>query len=217
MRRIWKENEIMKKLSAPAMPEELTEETFNQEFTEGAAALFFCDETRDRELTGSRFDECSFRNITFHHEMSRTLFADCIFDHCDFSNCDFNESVFRRCVFRSCRMTGTDFSWSRFNDAELTGCEASYANFSCSKFKVCRFSEVRCNESSFLSCTFDNMQIEQCGFVSAEFNDTKLKGLDFSDSDISDITVGLNELKGVTLNEEQALACARLLGIIVKR
>lgn len=207
----------MKKISVPVMPYELKEESFGTEFTDGnAAALFFADETGERELSGFRFDECRFRNITFHPEMDRCLFADCIFERCDFSNCSFNETVFRRCQFKSCRMTGTDFSWSRFNDVSMTGCESSYANYSRAKFKVCALEECRFTEASFNSCTFEDLRISRCGFVSAEMMETKLKGLDLSDSDISGIMTGLNELKGVTLNEQQALACAKMIGIIVR-
>ena len=67
-----------------------------------------------------------------------------------------------------------------------------------------------------MECTFDDVRIGRCSFAQAEFTNSRLKGLDFSESDISGITVGINELKGAVMNTEQAVACARLMGIVVK-
>ena len=61
-------------------------------------ALFFCDETSQKKLSGHSFFECGFKNVVFEGSHRGCLFADCVFDHCDFSNCDCHEAVFRRWV-----------------------------------------------------------------------------------------------------------------------
>ena len=65
-------------------------------------------------------------------------------------------------------------------------------------------------------CKIDNMATEECDFKRAEFYDTKLKNLDFTRCNISNIVVEANDIKGVIVNEEQAIAFAKLLGIVVK-
>ena len=43
-----------------------------------------------------------------------------------------------------------------------------------------------------------------------------LKGIDFSDSEIDGIGVLAQDIKGMTVNEYQAMGLAKLLGIIIK-
>lgn len=176
----------------------------------------FQQEVSDRDLSFHEFYECTFTGISFTGRCSGDLFADAVFDHCDFSNADFEETVVRRAVFRGCRMTGTNFMRSTMEDAVFDGCTCSYANFSGSRFKRCGFHETQYRESSFSSCRFNMVRFQECDFTAAEFLDTKLMGLDFSDSRIDGILVTGDNLKGVTVNEEQALAFAKLLGIRIR-
>lgn len=43
-----------------------------------------------------------------------------------------------------------------------------------------------------------------------------LKGMDFSDSEIDGIGVMCEDIKGLAVNEYQAMGLAKLLGIIIK-
>lgn len=61
-----------------------------------------------------------------------------------------------------------------------------------------------------------HMDIDSCDFTGAEFYAATMKGLDFSTSRIDGILVSANDLRGVIVNEEQAVACAKLFGIVVK-
>jgi uncharacterized protein YjbI with pentapeptide repeats len=67
-----------------------------------------------------------------------------------------------------------------------------------------------------MSCSFEDVRVKRCRFINADFNDTKLKDMDFSDSDISGISLNVQNLKGAVMNSSQALACTRLLGITIK-
>ena len=112
----------MKKLSAPSVISEPEKGSLSKGFSEyRTEALLFCDEVCERELSQQEFFECVFRNVTFQSECDNCMFVDCIFDHCDFSNADFHETVFRRCEMKMCRMTGTDFSYGRFQDVAMEG------------------------------------------------------------------------------------------------
>ena len=206
----------MKNMSAPDITYELEECSLSSVIdlrTDGAA---FADEECTQVFSDHSFFECTFTNITFTEKMRSCQFVDCIFDHCDLSNCDFRETVFRRVKMDTCRMMGTDFSDSRLQDVEMAGVQARYASFGGSKWKRCLLSDCVFVQSSLSYCEFDQTEISHCDFAEAELLGTKLKGLDFSDSRIDGFMIQADCLKGVTMNEEQALACAALLGIVVK-
>ncbi len=207
----------MKKLSAPSVISEPEKGTLSKGFSEyRTEALLFCDEVCERELSQQEFFECVFRNVTFQSDCDSCMFVDCIFDHCDFSNADFHETVFRRCEMKMCRMTGTDFSYGRFQDVLMEGCESSYANYACSKWRIASWKDMSFTEAGFMSCSFEDVRVKRCRFINADFNDTKLKDMVFSDSDISGISLNVQNLKGAVMNSSQALACTRLLGITIK-
>ncbi len=168
------------------------------------------------DLSYHEFHECRFEKLTFSTDGEGCLFADVIFDHCDLSNINFHEVVCRRVEFHNCRLTGIDFTRSTLEDVLFENCECSYANFSNSKCKRCSLQGTRFLEAGFSMCSFMHMEIDDCDFMGAELVDTSLRGMDFSNSRIDNILVSAEGLKGVIVNEVQAVACAKLLGIIVK-
>jgi uncharacterized protein YjbI with pentapeptide repeats len=56
----------------------------------------------------------------------------------------------------------------------------------------------------------------ECDLSRCEFTDTKLADTDLSDSEIGGILVKPADLRGVTVNRDQAVVFAALLGINVK-
>ncbi len=178
--------------------------------------LQFKDEECSQDLSDLEFHECTFTHVTFEADARGTLFADVIFDHCDFSNRDFEESVFRRVQFNHCRLTGIDLTRCTFEDVELKECEARYTSFGGSHFKRVLLEQCVLVQAGFSSCRFEQMELHDDDFTEAEFVETKLKDMDFSDCMFQGIMISPEDLKGVTLNEEQALMCVRLLGVNVK-
>ena len=177
--------------------------------------LLFTEEI-DGEVSYHEFHECRFDKLTFSAKGEGCLFADVIFDHCDLSNINFHEVVSRRVEFHNCRLTGIDFTRSTLEDVLFENCECSYANFSSATFKRCSLENTRFLEAGFSMCSFMHMEIDDCDFMGAELLDASLRGMDFSSSRIDNILVNAEGLKGVIVNEEQAVACAKLLGIIVQ-
>ncbi len=196
-----------------AEPETLQLKNLRGLRTDSAA---FSDEECTQPLFSHEFYECTFTDITFRGRMSGCLFADCIFDHCDFSNIDLSESVCRRVQFKACRMTGTEWVRSSFQDTEFSSCHCGYANFYGAKWKLCALTDSKFTEASLSESKFNDVRLSRCDFTKAEFALTSLKGMDFSDSVIDGFTVSPESLKGVIMNEEQALACAVLLGIRIR-
>ena len=71
--------------------------------------------------------------------------------------------------------------------------------------------KVGFNETVFSKTTFGN-----CNLDGAEIFRTSLELVDFSSSSIDNILIDEYSLKGLTVNETQALSLSKLLGIIIK-
>lgn len=207
----------MKKKIEPSFYEEcvpFSSSKMNKEYRQ--SNYLFENEKVDNALDYKEFFECKFIKVTFTNHIRRAMFTDVIFENCDFSNIDMRECVFRRVIFRKCRMTGVDLTQGTFEDVCIESSQGQYANFNSSKMKDCVLKDNVLVESGFSMCKLNELEIDSCDFSRAEFYDTRLKGLDFSTSEISGIILDINTLKGIIVNEEQAIACAKLLGIIVK-
>lgn len=158
------------------------------------------------------FMECVMDHAVFQGDGRTVLFADVVFDGCDLSNLNLDEAVFRRCEFKNCRMLGTSFIRAVFQDITMTGCVCDYANFSGSKWRLLSWQNCRFREASLNMCEVAGPVIAGCDFQSAEIAGTKLAGWDLSDSFIGSLAVRAEDLKGVTVNRDQAAALAGLFG-----
>ena len=67
------------------------------------------------------------------------------------------------------------------------------------------------NETVFSKVVFDN-----CNLDGAEISNTNMQLIDFSTCSINNLLIDRYSLNGLTVNSEQALSLAKLLGIIIK-
>ncbi len=176
----------------------------------------FAKQIVETEIFDTTFEECVFANCTFQDEIRSCMFNDVRFDHCDFSNLVMEENVFRRCVFEGCRLTGVNLSESRFQDVSICDSQAMYANFNGTHMKQVSLKNLMAAGASFSFIHAANLEISECDFSQCEFMETSLADWDFSSSRMDGVAVRVEDLKGVIVNEEQAIACAKLLGIVVK-
>lgn len=176
----------------------------------------FENETYEEDLSGREFYECTFKNIILTNKALQASFTDVIFDHCDFSNVDFEESSFRRVEFIHCRLTGAQFINATLKDVLIKESQCNYTNWNGSKMTQLELQDTIFTEGSFSLLEQKDVVVEHCDFTNCEFINTKLNGFDFSTSEISGITVTSEDLKGAIVNSDQAIVCAKLLGMIVK-
>ena len=113
-------------------------------------------------------------------------------------------------------MTGIDFSDCSFTDVTMHDSLALLANLNQTTWKIVEWKQMCFQETSFYNVKFKDINIKDCDFTSSEFNQTKLSGIDVSSSNIESIAAQPENLKGMIVNREQAVALAQLLGIIVK-
>lgn len=176
----------------------------------------FTGEEIAADISDESFFSCTFDNVIFTADQRGLLFTDVKFHHCDFSNIRLSETVMHRCVFDSCRFTGCDLSTSVFEDVICKDSILSYANFSGSKMNRFAIRDCQADHSAFSNCRFAHIFFQNTRFTEAEFLNTPLKDVDFSTCDIAGFSVNINQLRGAVMNEEQAAACAAMLGIRIK-
>lgn len=160
-------------------------------------------------------EECEFVHGTFEGNGRGSRFTDVIFRNCDFSAAVFDEAYFCRCLFENCRLSGTSLVRASFRDVTIRESVMDYANISASSLNSVRMEHCRLAEAAISMCTLKQTVFKECNLSRCELADTKLAGIDLSDCDISGIMVKPSDLKDVTVNRDQAVVFAALLGIHV--
>ncbi len=164
-----------------------------------------------------KIDGCKFTNCKFTHlDLEQMEWIDVIFDHCEFERVHLSSSTLCRVHFVGCRVSGLEITNSLIQDVLLQSSKGNYCNFSGSKIKDCAFTQSDFSSSSFVHCDWIHSCFDHCDLDDSEWVNTNLKGIDFSTSSISNILVSNDLLKGVIVNESQALEFVRILGLIIK-
>jgi uncharacterized protein YjbI with pentapeptide repeats len=106
-------------------------------------------------------------------------------------------------VFKQTKLSTSSFSYGLFSEASFDSCEI-----------------IDCDLSGALMSRSELKRtiLKDDKLVTAELFMTNMRGIDLSKCDISGIVLSreLSELRGVTVNFEQAADLAKLLGLIVK-
>lgn len=139
-----------------------------------------------------------------------------MFDHCEFDHVCLSDSTLCRVHFIGCRVSGLEMTNALIQDVLFQSTKGNYCNFSGSKLKDCAFTQSDFSFSSFVHCDWMHSSFDYCNLDDSEWLNTPLKGIDFSTSSISNILVSNDLLKGVIVNERQALEFVRILGIVIK-
>jgi uncharacterized protein YjbI with pentapeptide repeats len=205
-----------KEIDAPVIEQEPVMAQEKQIDGSRSDGLRFDHESWQIDHEGHAFYNCVFDHVTLSGSVRSALFVDCSFVHCDFSNASFQEAVMRRCRLSSCRLTGTDFSNGIFQDVLFLDCHLGYGNFSGTKLKWVKYDGCNMKESAFSLASQNHLFFTKCDLSGAEFLQMPLKEIDFSDDVIDGFSVNIECLRGAIMSQEQAAACARLLGIIVR-
>ena len=70
-------------------------------------------------------------------------------------------------------------------------------------------------EAQFFEVKAMNWKLDTVRLQDSQWIETPLKGLDFRQAELSGITVDPRFLPGAVITEEQAVAFARLLGLVI--
>lgn len=176
------------------------------EFENATLQLDFCEE----------FNGCRFMKVHFIGDFKKTIFVDCVFDHCDFSNVNLTESLFYRVHFENCKGTGSILRKSKLRYTRFSQCVFTLSDFSESSFEQVRFIDSNFSESAFQEVKQTGFVTEKVDFTQADFYETALSGMDVSGCRLDGIRLSPQRIKGLTVDFDQAVALAVLLGVKVK-
>ena len=149
------------------------------------------------------FDGCFFENIDFTKVSLKHLdLIDVTFDKCDLSNQNFDHQYLNRVQFKNCKLTGT--------------CQGRYSNLSSSQLLNVMFDHCDLQEASFYDANFKKIQFNETNLIQSELASLHHKGLDLSTCQIQGAMFDLASLKGLIINDFQAVDLIGILGVKVK-
>lgn len=162
------------------------------------------------------FNGCHFKRVRLLGDFKKTTFVDCHFNHCDLSNTTLGESLFFRVRFENCKGTGSILRKSKFKYTEFIKCTFPLSDFSESNFEHVRFVESNFTESAFQTLKQAGFTTIKTDFSECDFIDSPLLGMDLSGCQLQNLRLSPRYLKGLTVDSEQAVGIARLLGVKIK-
>jgi uncharacterized protein YjbI with pentapeptide repeats len=120
-----------------------------------------------------------------------------------------------RVEFASCRMTGFAALEGTFHDTLFHECKGDLSRWYGATFRAARFVQCVLTGADFRSCDLTGVVFAGCDLSGVDFTGATLKGADLRGCPITGMRVGAAELKGATIDEGQALAVMRSLGITI--
>ncbi|WP_438716995.1 pentapeptide repeat-containing protein [Enterococcus sp. AZ109] len=145
--------------------------------------------------------------------LERVECSNVVFEKCDLSNLDWIGGSFHQVVFDQCKLTGTNFAESYLRDCRFTNCIANFASFSATNVKNVQFDNCQLNDSEFFEATWKHLFLENNELTNSNWMNTTMAGLDLTTNEFEGIVLSQDRLRGLIVNQEQALTIAAGLGI----
>lgn len=120
-----------------------------------------------------------------------------------------------RAEFINCRMTGLTAMEALFEDTVFRECKADFAQFYKATMRAVRFEACPLTEADFRSSDLTGAVFVRCDLTNTDFRGATLAGADLRGCPIDGMRVGASELRGAIVDEAQALALVRAMGIVV--
>ncbi len=138
------------------------------------------------------------------------------FTGCNFANAVWPNAACHRAEFIGCRMTGFITLEAEFADTVFRDCKLDLAQFYGATMRGVRFEDCPLNGSDFRMTDLTGAAFVRCDLSTADFTGATLAGVDLRSCQIEGMRVGPQELRGATINETQALALVRAMGIAIE-
>ena len=160
---------------------------------------------------------CLFRNVTFTDcRLHSAQLSDIRFEGCDLSNLALDGAALNRVEFVGCKLLGAALPDATLNHVRLERCNGRYLNLSGSRLRQVRFTECDLTEAALNDCRLDGVAFEGCTLRSTEFSHTPLRGIDLRQSQLGDLRLTVDDLRGAIVAPSQALDLLPLLGVVVR-
>jgi uncharacterized protein YjbI with pentapeptide repeats len=151
--------------------------------------------------TGTRFDHLRAEDVRFMG--------------CNLANAAWPNLGCHRAEFIGCRMTGFVTLEADFSDTVFRDCKIDLAQFYNTKMRGVRFEDCPLTGSDFRMTDLTGAVFVRCDLSNTDFTGASLAGVDLRTCQMDGMRVGPDELRGATIDEAQALALVRAMGITV--
>lgn len=207
-------------IKAPQLPKTLTLADANEDMLvdgETHTQLEFQQrELVERVAYRLHFEEVIFTqiNATATH-LDHVRMEDVRLVGCNLANAAWSHLSCVRAEFRGCRMTGLTMLEAMFHDTLFKDCKGDLAQFYKAKLRGVRFEQCPLAGADFRLADVTGVVFAQCDLTGVDFTGATMPGADLRGCQIEGMRVGPQELRGAIIDEVQALALVRAMGITI--
>ena len=158
-------------------------------------------------FNGSRFLACDF---------VRSDIEQSVFLNSDFANTSMERILLNHVAFVRSRLTGFNGSFAHIKNSRFEDCKATLASFWHAKLTNCEFIDCNLKGANFHHATLKNVRFRDCDLSDARFAQASLESVDMRSSGIGGIVMGQDSMKGLTIEPQQSIVFAELLGLRVE-
>ncbi len=175
------------------------------------------EDTSGIEIYDADFEYCEFDKITMlNAKIEKATFKDVIFKNCNFSNTSFMNTTFIRCEFNNCKLEGCNLAEGILRNVSFIETNAKYINLSLATLEKVVFENTILKNSYFQENKLKEVYFKKADLTQAQFFKTSLKNIDISEAIIEGIAISIEDIKGATVDQMQALDLLYLIGVKVK-
>jgi uncharacterized protein YjbI with pentapeptide repeats len=149
-------------------------------------------------------------------KLTHLSWLDVACERCDLSMIVWPSAKLTRVEVRGSRMTGAKLVEGSFESVRFVDCHLDYALFSDTRFRQVTFESCRLEEADFRGADLAGTTFVDCELRGADFARAKLQGADVSSSRCHDIRIAPSDVRGLAVSREQAVALAKLFGLVVR-
>jgi uncharacterized protein YjbI with pentapeptide repeats len=131
------------------------------------------------------------------------------------ANAEWQNASCARAEFVGCRMTGLITLEALFHDTIFKDCKIDLAQFYQAKMRGVRFEGCPLTGADFRQADLTGVVFSHCDLTNVDFTGATLVGADLRGCQIDGVRAGPPELHGTTIDEAQALALVRAMGITI--
>ncbi|HZC07628.1 MAG TPA: pentapeptide repeat-containing protein [Ktedonobacterales bacterium] len=174
------------------------------------------------DLTGRVIARPHFDTVIFTKVIATGLQCDHLraedarFTGCNLANAVWPNLACHRAEFIGCRMTGFITLEAAFADTVFRDCKLDLAQFYSATMRGVRFEDCPLTGSDFRMTDLTGAAFIRCDLSNADFTGATLAGVDLRTCQLDGMRVGPQELRGATIDQAQALALVRAMGITVE-
>lgn len=161
------------------------------------------------EFKDCRLQHCNFNGL----KIAKLSLINVVLENCDLANTEIGELYAKDVDFQKCRLTGCIANESILNSVAYKRCQLQFAQFRFTKLKKVIFRDSPLNEADFYAANLWRVNFYNCDLTRAEMSCSHHLDTDLSSSNITGLKIGLDSLKGITINQIQINDLAWLLGV----